>query len=429
MPLRATKESLLSVLDPRRPSPRVAPRDPHAVDVAWALGRVRDWLLGPTPLLTNLTLFVFATLGNVLWQISRHPDHVSLPGWVVIWGTLVAAHVGLVVTYGTLRAWRSPRRRPIYYRAIPAEQRTTARTTQPTLATDQPVMAVPVMTGPVRRQPTLGNHHPVMAPSTPAQPTWSGVLAPVTPFPTLRDAGRSGTELPAAPDHDDVTAVHQAVPGTGQDWPALASPDSALADVRDVLASDQPLWRRWRRRTSTSSGPAELPVDAADSWLSPFPGDPPVTRPDSAARFPGGVQTPTIDPSDAASANHRWPTPQPSSQTSPMPVTQPNDGEQLPSLAAMLRSNNLTTLSDVPITGSRARSGNDASSIPAPEIPTPLSGQSSSRTPRPKTVALFAAFGIDDGNPVAPTASDEAGESRDPADPDRPRPIQDRKPR
>ena len=101
--------------------------DPHAIDLPWALGRARDWLLGPTPLIANLSLLVFATIGTVLWQISQDPDGLALPGWAIVWGVLVAVHAGIVVTWGTLHAWRTPRRRPVYYRDIPAEQRSSPR--------------------------------------------------------------------------------------------------------------------------------------------------------------------------------------------------------------------------------------------------------------------------------------------------------------
>lgn len=398
----------MSVLDSPRQAPRVA-RDPQAIDVPWALGRVRDWLLGPTPLVTNLALFVFATLGTVLWQISQHPDRLSLPGWVTVWGVLVAVHAGVVVSYGTLRAWRSPRRGPVYYHAIPPEQRSSARPGRSHQVASPP-LAAPVAT---------------------ARPTWNGVLAPVTPFPTLRASDRSGTDLPAAPDHDDVTAVHPAG-SNGPVWPASAAGDSALADARDVLASDQPLWRRWRRRPSSTPDSAPLPIGSADSWLSPFPGAPPVTRSrPSASWLPSttGEAAPTgaVDTTRMTPPNDRWPTSQ-SPRWEPLdPPTRTADGDQLPSLAAMLRANNLTALSDAPITSGGPRPANDAAPTPTPmpAIPTPLTRRSGSTSPQPKTVALFAAFGIDgDGRPARTTSEDATTDTdTDDAPADRNRPA------
>ena len=393
----------MSVLNSPRQPPRVAARDPHAVDLAWALGRARDWLLGPTPLVTNLALFVFATLGTVLWQISQHPDRLSLPGWVTVWGVLVAIHAAGVVAYGTLRAARSPRPGPVYYHAIPVEQRTAGRSA----ATSR--TAAPA------------------EPAAMARPSWEGALAPVTPFPTVRGGERSGTGLPAAPDQDDVTAVHHDAASAGPDGPSSRA--SALADVREVLASDQPLWRRWRRRTSASEDLTPLPADATDSWLSPFPGAPPVTRPAPAAPlFPEHSETSRwtgpADRAQVATVGQHWPAPQPARSAPTGETPRPAEGEQLPSLAAMLRSNNLTRLSDAPIRGSQTGAPSEPAPTPAPmpAPPTPLPRPSAMDAPRPKTVALFAAFGIgDDGNPAQPAGDDAETEPGSAAPSDRPR--------
>ncbi len=385
---------------PRR-SDRPSYQDPHAIDLSWAMGRARDWLLGPAPLIANLSLFLFAGLGVVLWRLSQNPDGFSLPGWVVVWGVLVAIHAGGVVAYGTLRAWRSPRRGPVYYDAIPPEERTTSRRSAPAL------------------RPT---------PVAVERPTWQGVLAPVTPFPTLGGRDRSGTSLPAAPDHADVSAVHQPAPdrsdGTdpfdGQ-WPVTAHRDSALADVRDVLASDQPLWRRWRRRTSDRGTPADLPIDSDRSWLSPFPGAPPVTRPAPAAPlFPAETdESRTISP---PATDRRWPASVASNGAASPPAGRAADGEQIPSLAAMLRSSNLTSLSDAPIQPRPARpTADDREPAPLPAAPIPFSRSSASPATPPGTSALFAAFGIDgDGKPVRRGKPGQAAGTTDPVEPDRP---------
>lgn len=382
----------MSATNSPRHSDRPSYRDPHAIDLGWAMSRARDWLLGPAPLIANLSLFLFAGLGAVLWRLSQNPDGFDLPAWVVVWGVLVAIHAGGVVAYGTLRAWRSPRRGPVYYHAIPADERTTSRRSVPALR---------------------------LAPVAIERPTWQGVLAPVTPFPTLRGTDRSGTSLPAAPDHADVTAVHQpapdrsggSVPLDGQ-WPAAAHRDSALADVRDVLASDQPLWRRWRRRTSDRSAPADLPIDSDRSWLSPFPGAPPVTRPAPATPlFPAMADEARATASPATDG--RWPAAVAASGAMSPPVGRAVEAEQIPSLAAMLRSSNLTSLSDAPLQPRPARpAADDSEPTPLPAAPIPFSPSSASRPTSQGTTALFAAFGIDgDGQPVRPVKPHEASET------------------
>ena len=377
------------------------------------MGRARNWLLGPAPLIANLSLFLFAGLGAALWRLSQNPDGFSLPAWVVVWGVLVAVHAGGVVAYGTLRARRSPRRGPVYYHDLPPAERTISRRSASAL------------------RPT---------PVAVERPTWQGVLAPVTPFPTLRETDRSGTSLPAAPDHADVTAVHQPAPDhadstdafNGQ-WPVAAHRDSALADVRDVLASDQPLWRRWRRRTSDRSAPADLPIHSDRSWLSPFPGAPPVTRPAPAASlFPTATdESRTVSP---PATDRRWPSSVATSGVASPPASRTVDAEQIPSLAAMLRSSNMTSLSDAPLQPRSARPTTDASEpVPLPAAPIPFARSSASRPTRQSTAALFAAFGIDgDGQPVRPVNPHEASETETaekarptgraarPMDPDRP---------
>ena len=379
----------MSATNSPRPSDRSGYQDPHAVDLRWAIGRARNWLLGPAPLIANLSLFLFAGLGAVLWRLSQNPDGFSLPAWVVVWGVLVAVHAGGVVAYGALRARRSPRYGPVYYRAIPPAERTTSRRSAPALRS---------------------------TPVAVERPTWQGVLAPVTPFPTLRGTDRSGTSLPAAPDHADVTAVHQLDPDQADGMaplagqrPVAAQRDSALADVRDVLASEQPLWRRWRWRTSDRSAPADLPIDSDRSWLSPFPGAPPVTRPAPAASLvPTATdESRTVSPS---ATDRRWPSSVAASGVASPPASRTVDAEQIPSLAAMLRSSNLTSLSDAPLQPRPARPAADASEpAPLPAAPIPFSRSPASPPTRPGTAALFAAFGIDgDGQPVQPVNPDEA---------------------
>lgn len=393
----------MSATNSPRHSDRPSYRDPHAIDLSWAMGRARDWLMGPAPLIANLSLFLFAGLGAVLWRLSQSLDGFSLPAWLVVWGVLVAIHAGVVVAYGTLRAWRSPRRGPVYYHAIPPEERTTSRRSVPAL------------------RPT---------PVAVERPTWQGVLAPVTPFPTLRGTDRSGTSLPAAPDHADVTAVHQPAPdqsgGTvpfDRQWAVTAHRDSALADVRDVLASDQPLWRRWRRRTSDRSDrsePADLPIDSDRSWLSPFPGAPPATRPAPAAPlFPALTDEPRTTASPAT--DRRWPAAVAASGATSPPVGRAVDAEQIPSLAAMLRSSNLTSLSDAPLQSRSARPiTDDSEPAPLPAAPIPFSRSDSQSSTQPGTSALFAAFGIDgDGKPVRPVKLNVVSGS-EPVEPPRP---------
>lgn len=404
----------MSVPNAPRMSKRPRDPDPHAIDLPWALRRARDWLLGPAPLIANLSLLVFAAIGTVLWRISQDPGDVALPAWAIAWGVLVAVHAGLVLTWGTLHAWRSPPRRPVYYQDIPPEQRTMSRRSGTTRQTD-----------------------PVSPPVPMSLSTWQGVLAPVTPFPTPREAdptspNRHGTDLPAAPSYDDVTAVHPAgsrAAPPAPERPALAARDSALADVRDVLASDQPLWRRWRRRTVDRTDPMPLPIDAATTWLAPFPGARPVTRPAPASPPVAEGTAPAHagpgSPPDRSGG--RWPA---SPAANPVPDATPTgtaDGEQIPSLAAMLRSSNLTSMSDAPISGGQPR---PATGIPTPmpPAPTPLARRPNAVTPQqPQTMALFAAFGIDgDGKPARPPGTEDETEpdsNGPPPSPRRPEPL------
>lgn len=380
-------------------SARTTQPDPDAIDLAWAMGRARNWLLGPTPLVANLSLFLFVGLGTLLWRLSQQPDGFSLPAWLVIWGVLIAIHAGVVVAYGTIHAWRTPRRGPVYYHAIPKEQRTVSRL--PTRAAQ-------------------ASPHPTPVEVT--RPTWQGVLAPVTPFPTQVGASRFGTSLPPAPDRADITVgQHLSRPTSGtetvrDDVQAASEQESALSDVRNVLASDQPLWRRWRRRPAERPELAEPPIDADRSWLSPFPGARPVTRPAPLippsptydGRSPSSVTPPATD--------RRWPHSAPADEI-PSPTVRSADSEQIPSLAAMLRSSNLTSLADAPIvprpSGSDPASGAGAPT-PLPTAPIPFPRVTSATGAQPGAAALFAAFGIDGDDKAAPTTTTEPS----PAPPD-----------
>ncbi len=367
---------------------RTSQPDPNAIDLAWAIGRARNWLLGPAPLVANLSLFLFIGLGTLLWRLSQQPDGFGLPGWLVIWGVLIAVHAGIVVVYGTLHAWRTPRRGPVYYQDIPREQRTVSR---------RSVSAA---------QPSVRT-----APVEVARPTWQGVLAPVTPFPTQQGADRFGTDRPAAPDQDDISARGLRTPrtagnaGLAEDTSATAGRASALADVRDVLASEQPRWRRWRRGTTDRSELAEPPVDADSSWLSPFPGAPPVTRP-APATPPARDQDQAPAVPTRPATDQRWPASGPTGVT-PVRAGQTADGEQIPSLAAMLRSSNLTSLADAPIAArpSQTSASDDATPIPLPSVPIPFSRPANPAGMQPHPAALFAAFGID-GDGTGPRIAD-----------------------
>ena len=368
---------------PANRSARASQPDPHAIDLGWAIGRARNWLLGPAPLVANLSLFLFVGLGTVLWRLSQQPDGISLPGWLVVWGVLIAIHASVVVAWGTIHAVRTPRRGPVYYQDIPPEQRTASR------------RAAPVSQSPA--QP---------APVEAARPTWQGVLAPVTPFPTQRGPDRFGTDLPPVPDQHDFSVGGHHPPATDQIGafedgnPAMGQRESALADVRDVLASDQPVWRRWRRRPAGDMELAEPPVDTGSSWLSPFPGARPVTRP-APSTPPSHPHDEERDTAARPATDRRWPAIVPVTAT-PSQRGQSPDGEQIPSLAAMLRSSNLTSLADAPIAARPSRAAaEDGAPVPLPTAPVPFSRPTTASGTRQGTSALFTAFGIDGDGPGA----------------------------
>ena len=380
-----------------RPTRTTRP-DPNAIDLAWAMGRARNWLLGPAPLAVNLSLFLFVGLGTLLWRLSQQPDGFRLPGWLLIWGVLVALHAGVVVAWGAIHAVRTPHRGPVYYQDIPQEQRTVSRAS-------------------ARGAQTPARSAPVEV----ARPTWRGVLAPVTPFPMRNGSARFGTNLRAAPDQDDMVISGHPGPGDegndafGSEHPAMGQRGSALADVRSVLADEQPFWRRWRRRPAKQMALAELPVDEGSSWLSPFPGARPVTRP--APPTPPTLGHDGIaDPDSRPAVDRRWPAPVP---TGP-PVGRAGrtaDSEQIPSLAAMLRSSNLTSLSDAPIV-TRPSETAPSDRVPGalPSAPIPFSRPPAPSGAQPGTSALFAAFGIDgdgDGKTTRQPAHDSTPETRE----------------
>ncbi len=373
-------------------SARTTQPDPDAIDLAWAMGRVRNWLLGPAPLIANLSLFLFVGLGTLLWRLSQQPDGFSLPGWLVIWGILIAIQAGVVVAYGTIHAWRTPRLGPIYYREIPREQRTVSRRSNPAS------QALPAAPGPVTR------------------PTWQGVLTPVTPFPTQRGASRFGTSLPAAPDQADVTVgQHLSRPTDGNGAVldkglAASEQQSGLADVRNGLDGERPLWRRWRRRPVERPELAEPPIDAGSSWLSPFPGARPVTRPAPSTPPPPAYDAWSSTSVTPPATDRRWPNSAPANDTPTRP-TRSAESEQIPSLAAMLRTSNLTSLADAPIvprpSGSVPAPGVGATA-PMPAAPIPFSRMTSTSGVLPGTAALFAAFGIEGDGKTTPTPAPRA---------------------
>ena len=339
--------------------------DRDAFDLSYALGRARDWLLGPAPLAANVALALFTGLGVALWQLSRDPESFGLPWWLVVWAVIVVIHAVVALLWASMRGWRTTRRpAPVYYAQIPPEQRTRRRQADP---------------APVRPDP---------APAAPA--SWQGVLAPVTPFPTLRGSdgpvrGRETGPLPPAR-ADGSAGV-----------PPVASP--ALQSARDILASEQPFWRRRRRQRTVDPvvpggslpDPAPLPVPPADesSWLAPYPVSPPVTR--AAGTDPARAGTRPETPGSHLPANG----------TSARASSAAVEDDQLPSLAAMLRSSNLTTMSEAPFNAGNGTPRTLGSGRPerAPDLQPVATGLPGS------TSALFAAFGIEgDGAPeVVPT--------------------------
>ena len=395
-----------------RPSSR---RDTDAIDLAWAVGRSRDWLLGPAPLAADVAAFALSGIGTVLWQLIQRPERLEVPGWLILWGIVVAIHAGVVVAYGAVHSWRSPRRQPVYYADIPPEQRSAAR--RQTVYRAETVSPTP---------------DPVSPPNPPAttRSTWQGVLAPVTPFPARQGDDGSGMRHPAPPREPDVTVTnHVDRPVTERD-PTPGHEEahgSALDDVRGVLASDRPrLWRRWRRRSAENHSPPPHPIDSRDSWLSPFPGAQPVTRPVPHEPSPTGQPAPASPTATApsrwrAQPDARWPAQTTHSANEgargqASGRTDDEDGDHIPSLAAMLRSSNLTTLSDAPISGGRRRPSADndgPSQTGGVTAPTPLP-----RRPRPATsegpsrpTELFTAFGIEESDNTARSAA-RPGEPR-----------------
>lgn len=344
------------------------PRDPHAVDLPWAVGRARDWLLGPTPLTVDVTAFVLVGAAMALWRLSQDPDGFSLPGWLITWAIVVAVHAMIALTWGAVRSWRAPRRAPVYYADIPPEQRTSSR---PATRAGAPAQG---------------------APARPAVPmTWQGALAPVTPIGTRRNdsggpltagsnrAAASSSFSPAGPASPGGTAPIM----TGS---APAGRDSALADARAILASDQPVWRRWRRKPGAGNDSRPGGPDA--SWLSPFPGSPNVT----------GTGAPPAS-FDRAASNQR---------TTVRPAPAPPTDPEIPSLAAMLRSSNLTTLSEAPLAGPSPRPVGQSAPLSG-AANRPLAGAPS------EPAALLAAFGLDPSGRPRPAAEAE-GEGRDDTD-------------
>ncbi len=346
--------------------------DPDAFELSYALGRVWDWVLGPAPLAANLALALFAGLGVVLWRLGRDPESFGLPWWLIVWAGIVVVHAVLVVIWASLRSRTTARRSgPVYYAQIPPERRT-------------------------RRQ-QVGPATPVASTSSPAPPaSWEGALAPVTPFPTRR-----ASDPPVRGRDDSPPPASGRVGST--DTPAVAPdapPSPALQSARDVLASDQPFWRRMRRRSGadapgTLPSPSPLPVPPAEapSWLAPYPGAPPVTQAPSAlpatqsADHPGagnGGSDPVAGPSDRQ-------------------VTTGAGEEQLPSLAAMLRSSNLTSLSGAPIVTGTAPLGTGTG---RPERALPDDSRASVAGSPGSTAALFAAFGIDGDEPAPGSSAD-----------------------
>ncbi|HEV2526908.1 MAG TPA: hypothetical protein VGT61_00440 [Thermomicrobiales bacterium] len=366
---------------PRLPSPPPVRRaDEDGFDLSYALAHARDWLLGPSPLAANLALALFTGLGVVLWRLSRSPESLGVPWWLVAWAIIVLVHTVVVVLWSALRGRGTSRRPgPVYYAQIPPEQRTRRRPVEPT---SRPASAAPAATGPA---------------------SWQGALAPVTPFPAPRR-----TEATAPPRR----SVSPPAPGDGSaETPAGGSPtplapavSPGLQSAREVLASDQPFWRRLRRGAAPAAPGGALPelsplpvppTTEPPSWLAPYPGAPPVTR--AAATTPGETHESGADRPEASDMPAQAPA---------APTTTVGMGDdQLPSLAEMLRSSNLTAMSDAPImagNGSTRTHGAGRTERQPDATPAAPAGATGS------TSALFAAFGINEDGVSAAGSTSEA---------------------